>query len=379
MFANNLLYKSALILIGKPLNVMNGNSIIPYFWVFFWALNTVNVTILFFINLNGKDRHRHYGFFTEDFAYTIGEWCTNLGCIFFLIYEKRWRALFLSFENFQYFGKTSTFKRIMKFGNVIAIIFLIYMTVGSLAYIVFVLVDENNCEQIYGSTRICGVINPTWWPFKNPPTLLVKRFLLVYQILSAIVTCNTFFVSLLIHQASNVIGDKADHLGHKFKQLCLISNEDDQFENFKLWVENHENTIRLCKKLNYVYIRTVGHVTLIGAATIAMLGYQLIKEEDYKYVVDISMSLLLVIVICRSGEIMTDKMTNIGVAVWLSNWTECNPKLKRWIPFILLRCQTKIEFDALPIGKANHALLLIIVKTSYSYLTLLRKTMNKNV
>ncbi|XP_066248289.1 odorant receptor 67c-like [Euwallacea similis] len=373
---NNLLLKIALFFVGLRFFAPNSRTSKSFFylWMLIWGGNTLNIGILFITNVLKKN----YSEIPENFAYLVGHSGTALGCILFGLHNKEWKELFeFLLGPYQPFGKSSQFEKLKALGNFLGKVLLTYISSGLVVYTTFEILDENECEKRYNGAKMCGVLNPTWVPSQIHLTVLEKRFILVYQMMSSFFMACIVFTIFLTYHASLLIADRANGLCTLFDEMCLIPNPETQFQAFTNWVNYHEDTIRLCSRLNKVYKKTVGHITLLVAVTLAFLGYQLMRDSSLKCLVYISGYLLLIFVCCHSGQLLEDQMMKVGRAVYLSQWYHSSQEIREWIPFIILRSQQRIALDALPIGSANNILLLTVIKTTYSYLTLLQQTIER--
>ncbi|KAJ8961301.1 hypothetical protein NQ318_008987, partial [Aromia moschata] len=66
--------------------------------------------------------------------------------------------------------------------------------------------------------------------------------------------------------------------------------------------------------------------------------------------------------------------SSIGDAVYSSRWYQSDAKTMKTCLLIMMRTNRPATLDALPLGKMDYQLFLMILKTSYSYLTLLNQT-----
>ncbi|KAG5871576.1 hypothetical protein JTB14_015279 [Gonioctena quinquepunctata] len=78
-------------------------------------------------------------------------------------------------------------------------------------------------------------------------------------------------------------------------------------------------------------------------------------------------------VLCHYGQTLTDEINSIGEVVYASKWYLNQPKMVRDVKFILSRCQKPIELNAFLFGTFGYPTFMMIVKTSYSYYTILRQ------
>lgn len=57
-------------------------------------------------------------------------------------------------------------------------------------------------------------------------------------------------------------------------------------------------------------------------------------------------------------------MTKVGTTIYLAEWQKCDWKIQQWLPFVLAKTQCSIGLDVVPIGRANHVLLLMASKSN---------------
>lgn len=57
-------------------------------------------------------------------------------------------------------------------------------------------------------------------------------------------------------------------------------------------------------------------------------------------------------------------MTKIGTTIYLAEWQKCDWKIQQWLPFVLAKTQRPNGLDVLPIGRADHVLLLMASKSN---------------
>ncbi|KAG5863487.1 hypothetical protein JTB14_015155 [Gonioctena quinquepunctata] len=79
------------------------------------------------------------------------------------------------------------------------------------------------------------------------------------------------------------------------------------------------------------------------------------------------------LVMCHYGQTLTDELSSIGEAVYASKWYLSEPKMVRDVKFILLRCQKPFELNAFLFGTFSFTTYMLVLKTSYSYYTILRQ------
>ncbi|XP_072397497.1 odorant receptor 85c-like [Diabrotica undecimpunctata] len=75
-------------------------------------------------------------------------------------------------------------------------------------------------------------------------------------------------------------------------------------------------------------------------------------------------------VTCFTGQKIIDMTESIPVNMWNSNWYIADIKIRKDVQFAMLSAQRSFTLTALPLGTLDMPLLLLLLKSSYSYLTL---------
>ncbi|VEN63784.1 unnamed protein product [Callosobruchus maculatus] len=78
--------------------------------------------------------------------------------------------------------------------------------------------------------------------------------------------------------------------------------------------------------------------------------------------------------ICHAGQKIRDESLSVADSIYFSDWYRGTIQQRKDIAFMMFRSQKPIFFDALPFGTLNYPLFVMIIKTSYSYLTLLNQS-----
>ncbi|KAJ8950581.1 hypothetical protein NQ314_007845 [Rhamnusium bicolor] len=69
-----------------------------------------------------------------------------------------------------------------------------------------------------------------------------------------------------------------------------------------------------------------------------------------------------------------DETLSISEAIYDAQWYIVDAYTMKDIRFMLARSQIPVVFEALPLGSFNYPLFLAIIKTAYTYLTLIHQS-----
>ncbi|XP_050513941.1 odorant receptor 47b-like [Diabrotica virgifera virgifera] len=128
-------------------------------------------------------------------------------------------------------------------------------------------------------------------------------------------------------------------------------------------------------KLSYLAKRTISFVTLVSAFVIACSENQLLHGvKPLGALLFIAGWLAALLLLCHTGERLMNFTFSLREDICTSDWHLASPSVQKDVGFILLRCQQPLYLSALPLGAINYGLFVMMVKTSYSYLTLLNNS-----
>nr|QNH68040.1 odorant receptor 14 [Apriona germarii] len=115
-------------------------------------------------------------------------------------------------------------------------------------------------------------------------------------------------------------------------------------------------------------------MSLICAIVFGTIGNQALKSKPLGALLYLLGYVVALFLPCHAGQRLLDETLSVSDAVYESKWYDCDVRTMKDILFIIARCQNPQYLDALPLGSFNYPLFLLIVKTSYSYLTLLQQS-----
>ncbi|KAF7284539.1 hypothetical protein GWI33_021989 [Rhynchophorus ferrugineus] len=315
---------------------------------------------------------------TEDIGDIFGDVGAMLCCIFMSVHFEKWSLMFQKLSDFKNFGKPPQYEKAQRTGNLISKVTFLYGVLGITAYVGISLLDSKRCHRMNAEKNlheVCGTLSPAWWPNGDQIGFWAHTFLLTMQIVSGMIYLTSSFVLNTIPlEGYGLIISMIHHLKEQIIEIMEIENENEQEKRIKKMISYHQYIIQLSEDLNAICKVTIGHVYLIAALVIGCLGNQLLHQSTPKALAFIIAYSVAMFYSCHAGQNISDESMSIGDAVYNSNWYEAKPKIRKYLVLMILRSQKPIKVDALPLGTADYPFYLMMLKTSYTYLTLLNET-----
>ncbi|XP_050301306.1 uncharacterized protein LOC126739593 [Anthonomus grandis grandis] len=314
---------------------------------------------------------------SEDVVGLTGVGNSMLLCIFFEINVQGWSKLFLDITDTTKFGTPPKMTAVIQKANRYALIYFIYCNVGVMVYGLVSIFDTGRCMRFNeekGLHEICGTVTPLWWPSKDIDPV-TKIIIICYQVFSAVFYIPpSAILTFVPWEAAEVIIAKIDHLKDLFKHAFNTKDPVLQRKRLRFCIQYHQDILRITGELNNAAKRVCGQLSFVAAVILSCIGTQMLKEYSIGAVIHLMGYMVAVFLVCQTGQKISDETYDIQDSVYESAWFEVNPQLAKDSQLILLRSQKPISMEAVPFGIFNYNLLIIILKTSYSYLTLINKT-----
>ncbi|XP_060825152.1 uncharacterized protein LOC132912060 [Bombus pascuorum] len=213
-----------------------------------------------------------------------------------------------------------------------------------------------------------------------PDNLYFMVFIIEYLMLIFTSTGNLGSDSLLFGIIFHLCG-QVEILKLEFNKL---SNENERtMEHFIVLIKRHIYLLNLAKMLN----ETISFVLVVQLFTSCILicttGFQFILELSIGNIVMamktfIVMSCLLVQLFAYSyvGEYLKRQMESVGDSVYFCSWYHVPKNIAKGIVFVIMRSQDPVSLKAGKFFIVNMETYMNILKTSMSYLSVLRVMVN---
>nr|QXE93226.1 odorant receptor 49 [Eucryptorrhynchus scrobiculatus] len=311
----------------------------------------------------------------------IGDLTGFIGCMLvcpnILFTNAKWSELFNKLLDFKQFGKPPNYDKIVKRGNLISLISMMYATQGMLWYCFVTYIQAPECRRMNTEKNLrehCGMVNPTWLPFKQVQGATFYACYL-FQLIGIFVYLPPSFATCMIPwEAVEIIVARLNHLKGLFKDVFNPQNRKLYKKRLRYCISYHQDIIKISEELNVLVKATMGKVFITAAVVIGSLGRQVLQESTPKAVSFIMGYIIGMFFLCHAGQRLIDESLNLTEYVYDSRWYEIDPEIKRDVVFVLARCQKPIHLTTpASMGSLGYFLFSIMIKTSYSYLTLLNQ------
>ncbi|EFN67934.1 hypothetical protein EAG_14058, partial [Camponotus floridanus] len=151
------------------------------------------------------------------------------------------------------------------------------------------------------------------------------------------------------------------------------------YDNFKKLIQRHIYLIGLIRKIIDVINYTLLLELLITSICLCTMGFQFLIAMKEKDTAKMGQSLMIQIVYLVSltgysfiGRYIKSQMEDIGYSIYQIAWYEFPMKLMRNLVFIFMQAEGPAMLQAGNFVVVNLSTLVNILKTSFSYLSVLR-------
>ncbi|XP_076271728.1 uncharacterized protein LOC143203450 isoform X2 [Rhynchophorus ferrugineus] len=309
------------------------------------------------------------------------EGITGLGdsvfvCCQFQYMSKNWSKFLNEVTDTKRFGKPTTYAKVVRRTNLCSMTYFICTSVCVILYGIIKVLDTDQCKmmnELNGTHEVCDSVTPLWWP-----TAEMNLWLKAFFTFCSLVSCEFYLppsgiVSFLVWESVVLIQAKIAHLKELFRD-CL-NDEDPCRKREKLTncIQYHLEIFRLCNELNNLSKWILGQLSFAAAVVIGCIVNQMIKQYAIGSTFHLLGYMLVVFLTCQTGQIMKDETCDIQDALYEAKWVGSNKDIIKDLKFIMLRCQAPTHLRAIPLGTFDYSLWIVILKSSYSYITLLTK------
>ncbi|CAG9862687.1 unnamed protein product [Phyllotreta striolata] len=316
---------------------------------------------------------------SEDLAVTVGGMAFLLCALFFKLNWRNWAKFFHSITDFKTYGKPEDFDAVTIRCNFLSMMYSIYISGGMCVYAV-ISIFETKCVRDE-QNNFCGTLTQIRLPIEGEISTLAINIIFLCQLSLCIWACvetgNVFFLS---HESSEFI---ICHITALKKHIIGIFNYEDEMskrEQLLHCIRYHKQIIEWGYDLNRLTKSTLGHMSLIAAIQVGMIGNQILhKYKMFGAAIYLAGYIMAIFLVSHAGQRLSDESISIAKAIFDSDWTKASTGMRKDLTFMLARSQIPLFISCLPLGNFNYALFVTMLKASYSYLTLLKQsTSNKD-
>ncbi|XP_017778204.1 PREDICTED: putative odorant receptor 92a [Nicrophorus vespilloides] len=320
--------------------------------------------------------------FVEDCAMIVAGIGMNLAIFGFGMKRKEIWALLTELNAFKVLGKPIGFERKRKIIDM-CIIFYKYAVVLSLFYYTSLgPINKSKClknKEESHLERICGLVVQAWYNVDAQSTPQ-------NQILFALQNgCALFIVSAygaiyaLIFSIVEHIILRIKHLKHSLKQIDEMDSLQEKQKRFKNCVIYHNSIInnisRLTDQMNRCFSIFMFVAVLVDTMIIGILVLQFLIESSLRVLLHLMGWVITLMIVSVSGQRLLDESSSLPLCVYNLNWFQYPSKFRKDLILMIIRSQRPLALKTGDFGVMSFETFLAILKTSYSYIALLKQTL----
>ncbi|XP_062533808.1 putative odorant receptor 92a [Armigeres subalbatus] len=140
-------------------------------------------------------------------------------------------------------------------------------------------------------------------------------------------------------------------------------------------VDRHRQLIDLCRGVEKIYSRAMLGNVLLSSVIICCTGFQVFAQEKLSDSIPQGSLLLLhlveVYMLCYFGDLMMRKSLEVSDCAYRSSWFSTNTSFQKTILIIVGQGKRAHKLTAMKFVDINLECFMAIIKTSYSYFTML--------
>ncbi|KAJ8917513.1 hypothetical protein NQ315_005562 [Exocentrus adspersus] len=308
---------------------------------------------------------------TEDISVALGATGTAVHCILFTLQYQKWSGFFKNLTDTTLYGAPSKFTTIVKNQNRYGKILCFYCAPWiTIVYGVMAWFNTRNCND----TQICPVNLPIWLPF-GANNLVVGAVVFAMQFFFVGVLVAPVFLTqcFIMYESTEMLICHINHLKDLFKGT--FADELETRDKLRFCVYYHSHILNLGCRLSYLIKRTNGHMSLLAAIVCGCVANQILNTKPISAFMFLATWMFALFAFCHAGQRIKDETLSVGDALWDSKWFNADARTMRDVHIILMRCQKPIYYEALPLGIIDYPFYYMIIKTGYTYFTLLNQSM----
>ncbi|CAG9854621.1 unnamed protein product [Phyllotreta striolata] len=295
------------------------------------------------------------------------------------ILHKKWKEFFESILDSSIYGKPDDFDENLKQTNFLGSWLLRYYFLGCIAYALISLLEAGNCSKIkekYNLRNIaCYTFVPIWLPFDITNRFYVVMLFTTQFFLTMKSVEPAAMICYIVYQCTQLFLSHIEALKKHFNEIINAKDIEYRPDGIGYWIRYHNHLLKLGEEFRHLVKVTVGHVVLISALVFGCAETQLINGiKPFGALIFFLGWLAVVLLLCHAGETMMNSFLSVHDAVRDSDWYLCSLSVQKKVLLILLRSQKPICLEAVPLGAMNYSLCVMIIKTSYSYMTILNRS-----
>ncbi|CAG9764411.1 unnamed protein product [Ceutorhynchus assimilis] len=300
-----------------------------------------------------------------------------------LIFEtqvSRWSTLLIDVANVSKFGVPPNMATAVKKSSRNALLFFAYAVFAVSTYsVVSVFVESVRCDKLNkekGLREICYTITPFWWPYGfkefNPLFyLLINAHQYITLMLWYPVAAMIIFIAV---EAVAIIKAKIEHMQELFEETFATEDFSLQRKRMGICIRYHQEIIRLGTEMNVLFKKLFGQMSFLSAVVVSFICNQILRQYSIGATLHLIGYWAGICFICHIGQNVSDDTYSVKDRAYSCKWYLNDPKLAKDLQLVILRSQKPVYMESIPFGNFSYSILITIIKTAYSYLTLINNT-----
>ncbi|KAL6253408.1 hypothetical protein P5V15_005561 [Pogonomyrmex californicus] len=313
--------------------------------------------------------------------------CATLGMvktIWFRIYAKNLTHNYSSAVNDYLTIENAKERAIMRkytfMGRALCSLILSFAYISTMMYALVPFLDFNEIEQVnitnedkleYPIPSKCAL------KYFNVPVSMYRTFCLI-ETVAIMVACtnnignDVLFLNIVLHICGQIeiLKNNFHHFDVKSPQI---------YDRFNVLIKRHNYLIKLTRELTEIISFVLLAKLFIISILLCIIGLKLILALKMNDIVMITKAIIVqttfltqLTLYCFTGNHLKSQMEEIGIAVYQSTWYNLPTKLAKHLNFIIMRSYASISLQAGNFIVINLTTYVGILKTSLSYLSVLR-------
>ncbi|CAH2000970.1 unnamed protein product [Acanthoscelides obtectus] len=167
------------------------------------------------------------------------------------------------------------------------------------------------------------------------------------------------------------------HIHHLEDHLKLLFREPDvqrRIVSLRNCVSYHAHIIRMADQLNRLLKTFAGHMSAVWAICFGCIGNQIFKSKPLGAALYLGGYMIALSFFVEAGQSLLSESETIADEIYKIDWHLGTVEEQKNVMFMLAKAQKPLTLSAEPFGNYQYSLFVLIVKTAYSYLTLLQQS-----